>query len=113
MVINCPQETRPRREHDDESKEEGLMLILDLLQNFDTPYKEELATLEQESKVLERENLDLLYKLKYARVSAKETLIEVCFHHKLRVFEQKILHFDSSQLTEARGFIRKKGSYRS
>ena len=87
MVISCPQETRPRQEHEEETKERGLMLILDLLQSFDTPHKEELAALEQESKVLERENLDLLYQLKYARVSAKETLVEVCFYQNLHAFE--------------------------
>ena len=83
MVIDCPQEKKPRQANDDGVKEHGLFLILDLLQNFDTPHKEELNELEQERKALERQNLELLYQLKYARVSAKETLLEVLCNQTL------------------------------
>ena len=93
MTINYPPETSTRRENDDVANERGLLLILDLLQNFHTPYKEELTSMERECKVLERQNLELLYQLKYARISTRETLIEVCFHDKLCAFDSNNLGF--------------------
>ena len=85
MVIRSVQESKPRQENDDAAKERGLSLILELLQTFHTPYKEELIRLEYETKSLERLNTSLLYQLKKARVTAKETLIEVCFKHNWKI----------------------------
>lgn len=76
MVIKRIQEPMTEPEITDK-KPHGLTLTVDLMQNFHTPFTDELIGLEDENETLEQENTDLLEQLKHERVSARETLMEV------------------------------------